>query len=59
MSILPFSDETKTVLEVENLNLYYGQNLALKQVSLAIPKNKVTAFIGPFGVWQVYPAPLF
>ena len=32
-----------------NLNLYYGDKQALKDISLDIPSNKVTAFIGPSG----------
>ena len=34
---------------VENLNLHYGDFHALKNVSLNIPANKITAFIGPSG----------
>ena len=36
-------------MSVENLNLYYGDNHALKDVSMEIYENKVTAFIGPSG----------
>jgi phosphate transport system ATP-binding protein len=36
-------------LEVEGLNLFYGQKQALKNISLTIPQKKVTAFIGPSG----------
>ena len=32
-----------------NLNFYYGDKQALKDISLDIPPNKVTAFIGPSG----------
>ena len=32
-----------------NLNLYYRDKQALKDISLDIPPNKVTAFIGPSG----------
>ena len=39
----------KTKISVKNLNLYYGQNHALKDVSMDIEANKVTAFIGPSG----------
>ncbi|MEH6626510.1 MAG: phosphate ABC transporter ATP-binding protein PstB [Motiliproteus sp.] len=35
--------------EVESLNLYYGDNHALKDVSLTVPHKQVTAFIGPSG----------
>ena len=41
-------DET-IALEVDNLDLYYGQKRALNGVSMKIAKNKATAFIGPSG----------
>lgn len=41
------AEETK--IEVENLNLYYGNDQALHNVSLTIPEKRVTAFIGPSG----------
>ena len=36
-------------VEVNNLNLYYGQSQALKNISMGIPQKRVTAFIGPSG----------
>lgn len=36
-------------LEVNNLNLFYGDNHALKNISLPIPSRQVTALIGPSG----------
>ncbi len=39
----------QTALEIKNLNLYYAQKQALYDVSMKIPKGKVTAFIGPSG----------
>ena len=36
-------------LSIQNLNFFYGQFKALKDVSLVIPEKKVTAFIGPSG----------
>lgn len=36
-------------INVENLNLYYGENHALKDIGMKIEKNAVTAFIGPSG----------
>ena len=36
-------------ITVENLNLYYGDFHALKNINLKIPTNKITAFIGPSG----------
>lgn len=49
MTSQPFSPETRTVLDVDNLDLYYSANQALKAITLRVPKNKVTAFIGPSG----------
>jgi len=36
-------------ISVENLNLFYGNKLALKDISLNILSKKVTALIGPSG----------
>ena len=36
-------------ITVDNLNLYYGSKQALRNISLNIPRKKVTAFIGPSG----------
>ena len=49
MSNTQISDETEAILKTENLNVYYGRFLALRDVSIAIRKNCVTAFIGPSG----------
>ncbi len=38
-----------TCLEVEDLDLYYGQDKALNSINLKIPTKRVTAFIGPSG----------
>lgn len=35
--------------QIEQLNLFYGKFQALKEVSLNIPPNEITAFIGPSG----------
>jgi phosphate transport system ATP-binding protein len=37
------------IIKVNNLNLYYGEMKALKNVCMNIEKNKVTALIGPSG----------
>ncbi|RMG05286.1 MAG: phosphate ABC transporter ATP-binding protein [Cyanobacteria bacterium J055] len=51
--ISDFSDPAQltntAVLKAENVNVYYGSNLAVRDVSLDIPRNKVVAFIGPSG----------
>ncbi|MDD6039005.1 MAG: phosphate ABC transporter ATP-binding protein PstB [bacterium] len=38
-----------TIISVKDLNLYYGTNHALKNVSMDIYENSITAFIGPSG----------
>jgi phosphate transport system ATP-binding protein len=42
-----FDGEAK--LTVENLDVWYGDDHALKDVSMEIPENSVTALIGPSG----------
>ena len=39
----------KTKISVHNLNLFYGENHALKNVSMDIKERAITAFIGPSG----------
>lgn len=39
----------EAVLRVNNVSIYYGSFLAVRQVFLDIPKKQVTAFIGPSG----------
>ena len=39
----------KHKIVTENLNLYYGENHALKDVNLKIYEKSITAFIGPSG----------
>ena len=36
-------------ISIKNMNLYYGDFHALKDVNLEIEANKITAFIGPSG----------
>ena len=38
-----------TILQAKDLNLWYGQNHALHDVSIDIPAHEITAFIGPSG----------
>ena len=37
------------ILEAKKLNLWYGPNHALHDVSITIPEHEITAFIGPSG----------
>jgi len=41
--------KTKEKITIHGLNFYYGQSKALKDVTLSLRANKVTAFIGPSG----------
>jgi len=40
---------SQNVLEIRNLNFYYGSFHSLKSINLDIKENSVTAFIGPSG----------
>ena len=44
-----FAEGIETEITTRNLNLWYGENQALKDISIDIPKNSITAFIGPSG----------
>ncbi|MDA8418977.1 MAG: phosphate ABC transporter ATP-binding protein PstB [Desulfobacteraceae bacterium] len=45
----PIATITDPIVEVRDLNLYYGTSQALRGISLDIPRKKVTALIGPSG----------
>lgn len=42
-------EQEEICIKVENLNLFYGQKQALHNISMKIPRKKVTAYIGPSG----------
>jgi phosphate transport system ATP-binding protein len=42
-------EELSTILEVKNMNFYYGSFRALADISMKIYRNKITAIIGPSG----------
>jgi phosphate transport system ATP-binding protein len=48
-SVLSKLPETSAKISVHDLNFYYGNNHALKNISLTLGINRVTAFIGPSG----------
>ncbi|WP_369335328.1 phosphate ABC transporter ATP-binding protein PstB [Halostella sp. PRR32] len=41
--------ETRTVVETQALDVYYGEERALQEIDIEIPAEKVTAIIGPSG----------
>jgi phosphate transport system ATP-binding protein len=45
----PNAPAATTLVEIENLDFYYGQTQALNDINLKIDDHKVTAFIGPSG----------
>jgi phosphate transport system ATP-binding protein len=45
----PETSNGRYVFEAKNLNLFYGDFLAVKDVNLNIERNKITAIIGPSG----------
>ena len=50
--MLPMTNQSTNnhyAIEAKKLNVYYGKFLAVKEVSLQIQENKITAIIGPSG----------
>jgi len=43
------NNDNSTIITVDDLNLFYGEKQALKNISFDVERNKVTAFIGPSG----------
>ena len=41
--------DSETIIEAKNLDVYYGDERALNDVSMSIPEQGVTAIIGPSG----------
>ena len=39
----------KDKIKIENVNLYYGEFQALKNINMTVKENEITAFIGPSG----------
>jgi phosphate transport system ATP-binding protein len=37
------------MVEIEQVNLWYGQKQALRDICMSIPKHRITAYIGPSG----------
>ena len=37
------------MVEIEKVSLWYGEKMALKEISMSVPKHRVTAYIGPSG----------
>ncbi len=38
-----------TLLKAEDINIYYGENHAVKNLNLAVHRNEILALIGPSG----------
>jgi len=45
----PVLSQEKTILEVKDLNLFYGRKQALKNINIALYEHRATALIGPSG----------
>ena len=53
MTINNEQNQSKDILKVKDLSFYYGDFQALKDISLDIEANKVTALIGPSGCGKI------
>ncbi|MGH7588516.1 MAG: phosphate ABC transporter ATP-binding protein PstB [Gemmatimonadota bacterium] len=49
MPTIKVSAEGTPALETQDLSVFYGDNEAVKSISMQIPKNKIVALIGPSG----------
>ncbi|AZB43629.1 phosphate ABC transporter ATP-binding protein [Bacillus sp. FJAT-42376] len=47
--IMATAAQVKEVFQMKDLNLWYGENQALKNINFSILENEVTAIIGPSG----------
>ena len=47
--VITLVEKSELAVNVKNLNLWYGENQALYDVSMPIRRNKITALIGPSG----------
>lgn len=47
--VIRLVEKSELAVNVKNLNLWYGENQALYDVSMPIRRNKITALIGPSG----------
>ncbi|GIN11561.1 phosphate import ATP-binding protein PstB 2 [Shouchella clausii] len=43
------SNQAEAILQAKDINIYYGENHAVKQLSLDMNKNEILALIGPSG----------
>ena len=43
------SEETRGILEVQNLSAWYGKTMAIKNINMSIRSNAIMAIIGPSG----------
>ena len=47
--VTAFPEVEKGILEVQNLSAWYGKTLAVKNISMSIKSEAITAIIGPSG----------
>ena len=41
--------DQKVMIEIENVDFFYGETQALKNINMRLPEKKITSFIGPSG----------
>ena len=50
-------NERETKIVASDVNVYYGEKQAIKNLSIDIPDRAVSAFIGPSGCCLLYTSP--
>jgi hypothetical protein len=56
--IAPLDEESKVIIELNDVDFYYGDAQALYNITMKIPEREVTAFIGALRLWKIYAPPL-
>lgn len=57
--IITMEEQQEIALYTEDLHVWYGQNEAIKGVDLQFEKNKITALIAFFRLWEINVSTIF
>ncbi|MEO0454643.1 MAG: phosphate ABC transporter ATP-binding protein PstB [Verrucomicrobiota bacterium] len=47
--VAPLDEALNVIIDIKDMDFYYGESQALHNISMKIPEKQVTAFIGPSG----------
>ena len=49
MQTLDTDNDRELMIQIKNVNFFYGKTQALKNINMTLPEKKITSFIGPSG----------